>query len=118
MSRTPRHDPPHTLYQTLILGWKVLASELCWGAIRTMRNTEIRQLRRRLRQEYHYLGRLHSAFAPPVQDLAAEQKLCQRQITFFEQEIGFLEHEIAQSRRAYVQARLQKWEMGEDTSPA
>ena len=117
MSRTPRHDLPLTLYQTLILGWKVLASELCWGAILTMRNTEIRQLRRRLRQEYHCLGKLHTPFAPPVQDPAAEQELCQRQIAFYEQEISFLEHEIVQTRRAYVQARVQKWEIAENPPP-
>ena len=118
MSRTPRHDPPQKLYQALILGWKVLASELCWGAIRTMRNMEIRQLRRRLRQEYHCLGKLHTPFAPLVQDLAAEQELCQRQIAFYEQEIAFLEHEILQSRRAYVQARVHKWGVAADTFPA
>ncbi len=97
--------------ETIVLGWKLLASELRWLALKSLRRWEIRQLRKRLRQEYANLGRLTSQNAPKdATDLA------RRQIEFLHEEIEYLEKELATTRDDMISRRLQQWGL-EDVSP-
>lgn len=117
---TPDHDttrseptPGDSLsrMQAIVLGWKLLASELRWLALKSLRRWEVRQLRKRLRQEYTTLGRLTS------QDASQEATdLCRRQIEFLQEEIEYLEKELATTRDDIVSRRVQQWGL-KDVSP-
>ena len=97
--------------EAIVLGWKLLASELRWLALKSLRRWEIRQLRKRLRQEYANLGRLTSRNAPKD-----ATDLCRSQIEFLQEEIEYLEKELTTTREDIVSRRLQQWGL-EDVSP-
>jgi len=99
---------------TLRLGLKVLASELRWTLLRALRQLEIRQLRKRLDQEYSTLGRLTANMADEAvadDEIRYEHELSLGQVAFLRQEIAHLEAERQRSRSEYVRRRMSKWNM-------
>lgn len=92
------------MLRTQLEGWSVMGRELQWGAIRSLRSWEIRQLRKRLQEEYTTLGRL-SADDDSAQTREAE--IARRQISFLQEEIDHLEQELVRARQEFVHDRPQ-----------
>ncbi len=94
---------------TLILGLKVVWSELSWLAIKYLRRLEIRQLEKQLARERETLCRL--AAPDPTRDTkaAAERDLAEKQVAFLKEEIDLLARELEDARRDYVARRLKTW---------
>lgn len=99
--------------QTILLGWKVLLSELHWQILRGLRSWEIRQIEQRLQREYQTLGRLLSNRKQDQEseDSDSEVELCQKQIDFLTKEIDFLKQELNNLRVTIVDQRCQKWSL-------
>ncbi len=99
--------------QTIVLGWKVLLSEIHWQILRGLRSWEIRQLEQRLQREYQSLGRLLSNRSKDqeIDDSNAEVETCQKQIDFLASEINFLKQELNNLRETIVEQRCQKWSL-------
>lgn len=113
------------LHRSLWLGLKVLASELTWLFLVALRNWEIAQLRKRLRQEYHALGMIEAAeagleLAKNDQELSIfdEKELAVKQIAFLLDEIEYLKARLKEERTEYVRRRVQKWKLPADSSTA
>ena len=97
----------------ILTGWKVLFSELKWSLIKICRQWEIRQLKKRLHQEYTNLGRyIYSqveelpSTAPDLSE--PETDLALKQISFLKDEIAHLEKELVQTRQEYIERRMKK----------
>ncbi|MFW6357094.1 MAG: hypothetical protein ACOC0K_00025 [bacterium] len=101
-TRNGVHD--FTLLEILTIGVQTVWSEWKWIIIRTMRNLEIRQLRKRLDTEYRRIGKaqLHE---PENED---ELRLCKQQISFIEEEIAHLEKELDKTRHNFIAKRIQE----------
>jgi 1,2-phenylacetyl-CoA epoxidase catalytic subunit len=111
------------LHRLFWLGLKVLGSELTWLFLLTLRNWEIAQLRKRLRQEYHALGMIEAAeagleLAKNDQELNIfdEKELAIKQIAFLLDEIEYLKARLKEERAEYVQRRVQKWKLPSGSS--
>ncbi|EPR37577.1 hypothetical protein dsx2_0923 [Desulfovibrio sp. X2] len=98
-------SPAPGLFGTLLLGLRVLASELSWIVVRVMRRAEMRQLEKRLDQERTTLTGLASGGEPR----APERELSEKQIAFLEEEIDFLAREMAAKRADMVARRTAAW---------
>lgn len=83
-------------------GFSVMGSELQWVAIRSLRDWEIRQLRKRLQEEYTTLGRLDAEETSDSRDA----ELSRRQISFLKEEIDHLEQELVRARQEFVRSRV------------
>jgi hypothetical protein len=92
--------------RVLELGIKTLLSEWQWLVIRSLRRMEIRQMKKRLDQEYLVLGKLESQDG---QDARERIELSRRQIAFLNQEIALLESELDKTRQEYIAKRIEKW---------
>lgn len=91
-------------------GYKLLLSETKWIFLKTIRRWEIRQLQKRLGQEYQTLGQ--SFAEAQLQDTtfdpcSTENDLTLRQILFLRDEVAHLENELVASRAEYVTKRLE-----------
>ncbi|WP_146164755.1 hypothetical protein [Desulfonatronum sp. SC1] len=111
------------LHRSFWLGLKVLGSELTWLFLLTLRNWEIAQLRKRLRQEYHALGMIEAAgagleLAKNDQELNIfdEKELAIKQIAFLLDEIDYLKTRLKEERAEYVGRRVRKWKLSTDSS--
>lgn len=98
-------NDPRTPFGVLLLGLRVLGSELFWTLVRAMRRLEIRQLRKRLREE--------SALLATAQNDAARD-LSARQTAFLQEEIDFLEREMDAKRADMIARRTAAWGMDND----
>lgn len=98
-------NDPRTPFGVLWLGLRVLCSELSWTLVRAMRRLEIRQLRKRLREESALLG---AAQSDAARDLSA------RQTAFLQEEIDFLEREMDAKRADMIARRTAAWGMDND----
>jgi len=99
----------------ILTGWKVLFAELKWSVIKICRQWEIKQLKKRLDQEYTNLGRCIYAqiqeFPPGSLDTSEpETDLALKQISFLKDEIAHLEKELVEIRQELIQRRKQKFE--------
>lgn len=94
-------NDPRTPFDTLLLGLRVLGSELSWICIRTMRRIEIRQIEKRLREE--------RAICQNPAVSAADRDLSSRQAAFLEEEIAFLAHEAEARRADMIARRAVRW---------
>jgi hypothetical protein len=98
----------------ILTGWKVLFSELKWSLIKICRQWEIRQLKKRLHQEYTNLGRYIYAQVEELPSTAPdlsepETDLALKQISFLKDEIAHLEKELVQTRQEYIERRIKKF---------
>ncbi|SDB04470.1 hypothetical protein SAMN05660653_00214 [Desulfonatronum thiosulfatophilum] len=107
-----------SVHTDLLLGFRVLGSEFKWIFIRSLRNWEISQLRKRLHQEYHTLGMIEAAAsdleiakAGDALDIFDEKELAIKQISFLLDEISFLTDQLRDERQEYVRRRVQKWKL-------
>ncbi len=112
------------LHRSFWLGLKVLGSELTWFVLLGLRNWEIAQLRKRLRQEFHTLGKIEAVgagldLAKNDQDLNIfdEKELAIKQIAFLLDEIEYLKARVRDERAEYVQRRVRKWKLTTESSP-
>lgn len=98
----PDMNTLRSMLATQKMGLSVMGSELKWVAIKSLRNWEICQLRKRLKEEYALLGRVT---ADEVQD-QREAELSRRQISFLQEEIAHLEQEVVRARQEFVRNRV------------
>lgn len=96
------------LLQPVVNGFKVLASETKWVFIKGVRRWEIRQMEKRLVEEYQNLGKSYATaqakgglFDPQTSD----NDLTLKQIAFLREEITHLEQDLASTRAEYVKKR-------------
>lgn len=100
-----------TLDRILVLGFKVIFSELWWSVIRWLRSLEIRQMEKRLKKEYETLGRLegraeHESLSAGEE---SEMALCRKQIDFLSSELDHLRTDLRNLRQSVIDRRRQKW---------
>lgn len=93
------------LLKPVITGFKVLASETKWRGIKGFRSWEIRQLEKRLAEEYQNLG-ISVADAATTGKIfdpkSSSNDLALRQITFLKEEIAHLEEDLVSARTEFV----------------
>lgn len=112
--------PARGVWSNFVLGLKVLGGELKWLAMRLIRGCESRQVRRRLEAEYATLGRLarrhleNGGKAPMTGD--GEAGLSLSQIEFLEQEVAFLEKDLAAAREKDLARRRRDLDPEDDPS--
>lgn len=90
------------MLQTQKEGLSVMGSELQWVAVRSLRVWEIRQLRKRLQEEYTALGTLDAEGASD----SKEATLSRKQVSFLQEEIDHLEQELIRARQEFVRRRV------------
>ena len=97
----------------VVNGFKLLASEGKWVFIKGFRSWEIRQMEKRLVEEYQNLGKSYAesqtkgaAFDPK----ASDNDLTLKQISFLQEEIAHLEQELASTRTEYFKSRTDEGE--------
>jgi len=96
------------IVKPVVNGFKLLASEAKWVFIRSFRGWEIRQMQKRLAEEYQTLGKSYAAsmacgeaFDPKHSD----NDLTLKQIAFLQEEVGHLEQELGATRAEYIKNR-------------
>jgi len=94
--------------EAFTLGIKVIFSEIHWHLLRGLRLWEIKQLKRRLENEYQKMGQL-SRKESETQEFESQKELCNNQIEFLEKEIEFLEKELEKLHNDIISKRRQKW---------
>ena len=94
----------------VVNGFKLLASETRWVFIRGLRRWEIRQMEKRLAEEYVNLGKSYAAcqikgeaFDPKTSD----NDLTLKQISFLQEEVAHLEQELDATRAEFVKGRTE-----------
>ncbi|MGE4440472.1 MAG: hypothetical protein AB7D27_03175 [Desulfomicrobium sp.] len=99
------------IVKPVVNGFKLLASEGKWVFIKGFRRWEIRQMEKRLAEEYQNLGKSYAeirskdeAFDPKSSD----NDLTLKQISFLREEIAHLEQELASTRAEYVKNRTEE----------
>ncbi len=103
-----------SFWATLVLGLRVLFSEIKWLFLKGLRVFEQSQLRRRLRQEYTELGKsvagqlMGISAGSPLPPPRQATLLAVRQLEFLQEEIAHLEKEREQLRREFVEKRRQR----------
>ena len=98
------------VWNNLLNGWKVIWSEFKWLFIRTFRRWEIKQLHKRLNEEYQTLGKVYAASVEenkPLTHEDSEAEIPLKQISFLKEEIQHMEQELDNSRHEYVKRRTQ-----------
>lgn len=95
----------------VIAGFKLLASEGKWVFIKGFRRWEIRQMEKRLAEEFVNLGRSYAASQSKGEEFdpkASDNDLILKQISFLQEEVAHLEQELASTRAEYVKNRTAK----------
>ncbi|NLV97302.1 MAG: hypothetical protein GX043_08195 [Desulfovibrionales bacterium] len=102
------------MFAALVDGFKMLVSEAKWAFIRAFRVWEIRQIKKRLAEEYETLGKNYAqchqrneVFDP----VSNENDLTFKQIEFLLEEIAHLENELVSSRTEYIKSRTAEQEV-------
>ncbi|MFW6324026.1 MAG: hypothetical protein ACOC0U_03090 [Desulfovibrionales bacterium] len=96
--------------EIILLGLQTVFSEWKWLGIKSLRTMELRQLNKRLDQEYLTLGRLQFA-EEKTSTIKEEIALCEKQISFLEEEIETLENELDKTRQDYIAKRIEHWNL-------
>ena len=98
------------IVKPVVTGFRLLASETKWVFIRGFRRWEIRQMEKRLAEEYQNLGKSYAeslaqgaAFDPKTSD----NDLTLKQISFLREELEHLEKELEATRAEYIKGRTQ-----------
>lgn len=92
----------------VVNGFKLLASEGKWVFIKGFRRWEIRQMEKRLAEEFMNLGKNYAASqakGDAFDPKASDNDLVLKQISFLQEEIAHLEQELAATRAEYVKNR-------------
>jgi len=94
--------------QPVVNGFKLLASETKWTCIKGFRLWEIRQMEKRLAEEYQNLGKSYAACqsrGESFDPLTSDNDLTLKQISFLQEEIAHLRTELETTRTAFIQGR-------------
>jgi ParB-like chromosome segregation protein Spo0J len=94
----------------VVNGFKLLASETRWVFIRGLRRWEIRQMEKRLAEEYVNLGKSYAACQAKGEAFdpkASDNDLTLKQISFLQEEVAHLEQELAATRAEFVKGRTE-----------
>jgi hypothetical protein len=92
-------------------GFKLLASETKWVFIKGFRRWEIRQMEKRLAEEFLNLGKSYAASQAKGEAFdpkSSDNDLTLKQISFLQEELGHLEQELASTRADYVKGRVEE----------
>lgn len=94
----------------LLTGLRVLGGEMKWLALKGLRSLEIRQMEKRLAEEFQALGRavagaLDGAAESESAPLDDEARLSLKQIAFLNEEVAFLRKERDRLREDLLQKR-------------
>lgn len=95
----------------VINGFKVLASESKWVFIKGFRRWEIKQLQKRLAEEYQTLGQNYAAASTKGEAFdptSSDNDLSLKQITFLLEEISHLEQELSATKSEFIKNRTQQ----------
>ncbi|GAU08230.1 hypothetical protein [Desulfoplanes formicivorans] len=98
------------LWNNLLTGWKVIFSECKWLFIKAFRRWEIKQLHKRLNEEYRTLGKVYATSVEENKTLTPEDveaDIPLKQISFLKEEIEHMNQELDNSRNEYVKRRSQ-----------
>ncbi|NCD24529.1 MAG: hypothetical protein EOL86_02875 [Deltaproteobacteria bacterium] len=96
------------LFQPVVNGFKVLASETKWVFIKGVRRWEIRQMKKRLSEEYQNLGKSYAeaqAKGGLFDPHSSDNDLTLKQIVFLREEITHLEQDLVNTRAEFVAKR-------------
>jgi prefoldin subunit 5 len=94
----------------VVNGFKLLASEGKWVFIKGFRRWEIKQMEKRLAEEFVNLGRNYAASQAKGEAFdpkAADNDLILKQISFLQEEVAHLEQELGATRAEYVKNRTE-----------
>lgn len=97
------------ILQPFVSGTQLLLSETKWAFIKAIRSWEIRQIKKRLTQEYQTLGQSYADAhlqKAPFDPCNNENDLTLRQIIFLRDEITHLKGELVASRAEFVDKRV------------
>lgn len=95
----------------VINGFKLLASEGKWVFIKGFRRWEIKQMEKRLAEEFMNLGKNFAASQAKGEAFdpkSTDNDLILRQISFLQEEVAHLEQELAATRSEYVKSRTEE----------
>ena len=99
------------IVKPVVTGFKLLVSETKWVFIQGFRRWEIRQMEKRLAEEYQNLGKSYAesqakgeAFDPKTSD----NDLTLKQVAFLREELAHLEKELEATRAEYVKGRTRE----------
>ncbi len=98
------------VWNNVVSGWQVVFSEINWLLVKAFRRWEIKQMNKRLNEEYQILGKTFAAFAKEEKALSpqdAEAELPLKQIAFLQEEMEHMEQELRTSRSDYIKRRSQ-----------
>ncbi len=101
------------LLKPIVDGFKVIVSEAQWVFIKGFRRWEIKQMQKRLAEEYQTLGSSYADCAAnnTIFDAkSSENDLTLKQIVFLKEEITHLEKDLSSSREEFVKNRSAKLE--------
>ena len=110
LPEAPRND----FFSNLWLGLRILASECKWMAIQWLHDHELRQTRKRLRQESAILGEALAGLALEkgspldLKVLDPETDLALKQVQFLSKEIEFIQLDMARRRKDFVARRMER----------
>lgn len=94
--------------QPIVNGFKLLASETKWTCIKGFRRWEIRQMEKRLAEEYQNLGKSFAASqsrGEAFDPQSSDNDLTLKQISFLQEEIAHLRTELETTRAEFVKDR-------------
>lgn len=92
------------------IGIKVLFGEIHWHILRGLRLLEIKQMKKRLENEYQKLGELSRENQNSQnQEIESQREICNKQIEFLEKEIDYLEKDLEKLRTDMISRRREKW---------
>lgn len=97
------------LLNPVLNGFKVIASETKWVFVKGIRRWEIKQMEKRLAEEYQTLGKNCAATYAKGDDFdpkSSDNDLALKQIEFLREEIAHLEQDLAATRSEYIRNRM------------
>jgi uncharacterized small protein (DUF1192 family) len=92
----------------IVNGFRLLASETKWTCIKGFRRWEIRQMEKRLAEEYLNLGKSFAASQASGEAFdpqSSDNDLTLKQISFLQEEIAHLRAELEATRAEFVKGR-------------
>lgn len=98
------------IVKPVVNGFKLLASETKWVFIRGFRRWEIRQMEKRLAEEYQNLGKSYAESQAKDEEFnpkSSDNDLTLKQIAFLREELAHLEKELDATRAEYIKGRTQ-----------
>lgn len=111
------------MFGNLLTGLRVLGGEIKWLALKGLRSLEIRQMEKRLAEEFQALGRavaqsLDGAAESASAPLDDEARLSLKQIAFLNEEVAFLRKERDRLREDLLRKRSENQDQTDKPQPS